>query len=80
MNERDYHIAEITCLVSGIMILITFNLTYYLSGSMSLIPSIIINAFIMFTSFTLGLYLHLKRRIYILEMTEGGGSSQKNGQ
>jgi len=80
MNERDYHIAEITCLVSGIMILITFNLTYYLSGSMSLIPSIIINAFIMFTSFTLGLYLHLKRRIYILEMTEGDDSSQKNGQ
>lgn len=80
MNERDYSIAEITIIVSGLMILVTFNLTYYFSGSMQAIPTAIFNAFIMFTIFTLGLYLHLKRKIFILEMTEDDEESPKNGR
>jgi len=80
MNERDYHIAEVTTLVSGMLVLLTFNLTYYLSGVREWFVVILFNALIMFTVFTLGLYLHLKRRIFILEMTEGDEPSQRNGQ
>jgi len=80
MNERDYHIAEAMVLSAGALVSVSVAavfLIYSLPISLALILSL---SFIWFISFTLGLYCHMKRRIFILENEEIIKIHKQNGE
>lgn len=81
MNERDYLILESMLIASGVIMLLTFHLTYYLiAETYDILLSIMITMTAVFSTFTIGLYIHMKRRLFIYEMTHLEESKSENGQ
>jgi len=68
MNERDYLIFETIVLTSGLILgAVTFVDGIILN---IIFPSIILSCFIVFFAFILAMYIHMKRRILIIENKE----------
>jgi len=68
MNERDYLIIEAMVLAAGAFIMATVAIMYIIFDLPVNISLVIIMAFIAFSTFAFGLFCHMKRRIYVLEM------------
>ena len=68
MNERDYLIIEAMVLAAGAFIMATVAIMYIIFDLPVNISLVIIMAFIAFSTFAFGLFCHMKRRIFILEM------------
>jgi hypothetical protein len=68
MNERDYLIMEAMVLTAGALVLATVVSMYILFDLPVGINLVLILSFIGFTTFFFGLYCHMKRRIFVLEM------------
>lgn len=69
MNERDYLIFETMTITTGIMIIITM-VTIYVLHDLPIYHLIILLPFIGFMMFTIGLFIHMKRKILVYEMKE----------
>ena len=68
MNERDYLIAESMVLAGGAFIVATvvcMMLIFHIVPDLSIF---LIMSFIAFSTFFFGLFFHMKRRIFELEM------------
>lgn len=68
MNERDYLIIEAMVLAAGAFIMATVGIMYIIFDLPINVSLVIIMAFIAFTTFAFGLFCHMKRRIFVLEM------------
>ena len=81
MNERDYLILESMLIASGVIMLLTFHLTYYfIAETYDILLSIMITMMTLFSTFSIGLYIHMKRKLFIYEMTHLEESKSENGQ
>ena len=67
MNERDYLIAEAMVLSTGSFVSVTIAMIFWLFHLPFGLGSTLALSFVGFCTFFLGLYLHMKRRIMILE-------------
>lgn len=70
MNERDYLIIEAMVFAAGAFVIATITIMYILFELPVNVSMGIIMAFIAFTTFSFGLYCHMKRRIFVLEMQQ----------
>jgi predicted neutral ceramidase superfamily lipid hydrolase len=67
LNERDYLIGEAMVISTGAFVTMTIAVMmtlYHLPADINIIIAL---SFIGFMTFFFGLYLHMKRRIYVLE-------------
>ena len=68
MNERDYLIIEAMVIAGGAFVIATITTMMLLFGIEPGLGIVLVMCFIGFCTFFFGLYFHMKRRIFILEM------------
>lgn len=68
MNERDYLIIESMVIAGGALVVATITIMMLIFDIPIGMPIVLIMAFIGFSTFFFGLYFHMKRRIFELEM------------
>ena len=68
MNERDYLIIEAMVIAAGAMVVMTMFVMMLIFTIPIGLGLILAMSFVGFCTFFFGLYFHMKRRIFILEM------------
>ena len=69
MNERDYLLMEGMIIAAGSFVLATIVSMYIIFQLPVGMDLVVVMCFIAFCTFFFGLYTHMKRRIFIMEMT-----------